>query len=119
MGATLVLVVDAQWALGQSWGVMVAPALLIGALLGLMTSLGVSVLISERAEARAHVLVRTAGYAALRSFPFTVLSLLILGIGLLGLIWQPILCWALASSLILYVVWANTRWSIRPVLRAS
>lgn len=119
MGAALVLVVDAQWALGQSWGVMVAPALLIGALLGLMTSLGVSVLISERAEARTHVLVRTAGYAALRSFPFTVLSLLILGIGLLGLIWQPILCWALASSLILYVVWANTRWSIRPVLRAS
>lgn len=117
MGAVLVLVVDAQWALAQSWGLVVAPALLIAALLGLMAAFGVAALISEGADARALVLVRTAAFAMLRGFPFTLLSLLVLGIGLLGLIWQPILCWALASSLILYVVWANTRWSIKPALR--
>lgn len=119
MAATLVLVVDAQWALQQSWGLMIAPALLIAALLSLMTAFGVCALVSDRADAGPLVLVRTAGYAMLRSFPFTLLSLLVLGIGLLGLIWQPILCWALASSLILYVVWANTRWSIKPALRTS
>lgn len=119
MGAVLVLIVDAQWVLAQSWGLVVAPALFIAALLGLMTALGVAALISEGADARTLVLVRTAAFAMLRSFPFTLLSLLVLGIGLLGLIWQPILCWALASSLILYVVWANTRWSIKPALRPA
>lgn len=117
MAAVLVLVVDAQWALGQSWGLMVAPALLVAALLSLMTAFGVVALISEGADARASTLIRTAAFAMLRSVPLTLLSLLVLGIGLLGLIWQPILCWALASSLILYVVWAGTRWSIMPALR--
>lgn len=119
MAATLVLVVDAQWVLGQSWGLMAAPALLIAALLSLMMAFGVCALVSDRADAGPLVLARTAGYAMLRSFPLTLLSLLVLGIGLLGLIWQPILCWALASSLVLYVVWANTRWSIKPALRTS
>lgn len=119
MGAVLVLIVDAQWVLAQSWGLAVAPALFIAALLGLVTALGVAALISEGADARPLVLVRAAAFPMLRSFPFTLLSLLVLGIGLLGLIWQPILCWALASSLILYVVWANTRWSIKPALRPA
>lgn len=119
MGIVLVLFVDAQWVLAQGWGLMVAPALLIAALLGLMTALGVCALVSEGADAPATVLARTAAHAMLRYFPFTLLSVLVLGVGLLGLIWQPVLCWALASSLILYVVWANTRWSIKPALRSA
>lgn len=117
MGAVLVLSVDVLWVLNQSWGLIAAPALGIAALLALMTAFGTCVMISERAEGPAHALVRAAAFAVMRGFPFTILSLVTLGIGLLGLIWQPILCWALASSLILYVVWANTRWSIAPALR--
>ena len=118
MGLALILVIDAQWALGHSWAAVLAPAFLLGAALALVTAFAAAALVSERAEAPWHVLVRIAAFGALRSWPLSLLNLLVLAVALLGMIWQPILSWALASSLVLYVIWAGARWSILPTVRA-
>lgn len=119
MGLAVVLTVDGLWALGHDRAAIAAPAFFLGAVVAVMASFGVCVLISEGAQASWHVLARGAAVAILRGAPLTLLSIAVLGIGLLGLIWQPILCWALASSLVLYVLWANTRWSARALLVAE
>lgn len=119
MGLAIILVVDAQWALAQPWGVVLAPAFLLGAALALVTAFTAAALVSERADAPWHVLVRIAAFGALRSWPLSLVNLLVLGIAVLGVIWQPILCWGLASSLVLYVIWAGARWAILPTVRSQ
>ena len=117
MALALILVVDARWALGHAVGFVLAPAFLLGAALALLTAFNVAALISERAEAPWHVMLRIAAFGALRSWPLSLLSLAVMAIAVMGLIWQPLLCWMLASSLVLYVIWAGSRWSILPTVR--
>lgn len=119
MGLTIILVIDAQWALAQPWGVVLAPAFLLGAALALVTAFTAAALVSERANAPWHVLVRIAAFGALRTWPLSLVNLLVLGVAVLGVIWQPILCWGLASSLVLYVIWAGARWAILPTVRSQ
>lgn len=117
MALALVLVVDAQWALGHSMGFVLVPAFLLGAALALVTAFNTAALISERAEAPWHVLLRIAAFGALRSWPLSLLNLAVTVIAVMGLTVQPLLCWVLASSLVLYVIWAGSRWSILPTVR--
>lgn len=116
-GLALVLVVDAQWAAGQPFGAFLVPALLLGALVCVLSAFTLVALITERADAPWHVLVRVAAHAVIRSWPLSILNVVVLAIALAGLIWQPILSWILASSLALYVVWADARWAVLPALR--
>lgn len=119
MGLSMILLVDAQWALGHQMGFVLAPAFLLGAALALVTAFTAVALISERADAPWHVLIRIAAFGALRSWPLSLLNLVVLAIAVMGLIWQPLLCWVLASSLVLYVIWAGSRWAILPTLRTG
>ena len=116
MALALILVVDARWALDHAWGFMLFPAFLLGAALALSTAFNTAALISERADAPWHVLLRIAAFGVLRSWPLSLLNLAVMGIAVMGLIWQPLLCWVLASSLVLYVIWAGSRWSILPTV---
>ena len=117
MGLALVLVIDAQWALGHALGSVLVPAFLLGAALALVTAFNTTALISERAAAPWHVLLRIAAFSVLRSWPLSLLNLAVMMIAVMGLTWQPLLCWVLASSLVLYVIWAGARWSILPTVR--
>src|SRR5699024_4112715 len=67
---------------------------------------------SERAEAPRHLLLRIAAFGVLRSWPLSLLNLAVMAIAVMGLTWQPLLCWVLASSLVLYVISAAARWPI-------
>src|SRR5699024_8576360 len=117
MGLALILVVDAQWALGHALGSVLVPAFLLGAALSLLTAFNTAALISERAEAPRHLLLRIAAFGVLRSWPLSLLNLAVMVIAVMGLTWQPLLCWVLASSLVLYVIWAGARWSLLPTVR--
>lgn len=117
MGLAVILVVDAEWALGHEMGFVLAPAFLLGAALAFLSAFTAAALVSERAEASWHVLLRIAAYATLRSWPLSLLSLAVAAGAVMGLMWQPLLCWVLVSSLALYVIWAGSRWSILPAMR--
>ena len=118
--ALVVLGVDIAWAASTPWGrsvgAVMIPVLLTLMVLVVATTLLALVALAERPTARLRDLLRCSVYLAVRRWYLTAASLLVLG--LLGALFasRPALAVGLAASPLLYVVWANSRFSLRPAL---
>ena len=64
-------------------------------------------------------LVKVCAFLAVRRWYLTVASLVVLAIGQAVLGVSPLLALGLASAPLLYLVWANSRFTLRPVLDAD
>jgi hypothetical protein len=117
--ATAVLVVlgvDARAAWGHRIGALALPVLAMLALLTVATALLGLVTIAERPAARLRDVASACLYLGVRRWYLTGASLLVLALLAQFVAARPALGLGLAAAPLLYVVWANTRWSLRPAL---
>ena len=116
VGVVVVLVVDVAVLFGSTAGGLLTPVLAVLTLLALATGLLALVAGVERPDARWRDLLRVALYLAVRRWYLTAVSFLALG--LLGGLFTLHPAWALglAATPLLYAVWGNCRYSLRPVL---
>jgi len=124
LGLALVLSVDAVWAANQpsvlgAWGGLLAPMMIVLAAFCLPVWVIALVFVTELNGGSWRVVVRAAAACAARTWYLSLFSIAVLVVYCGGLMLQPILVLVLASSLAFYLVWANSRWSALPVLRAS
>jgi uncharacterized membrane protein YesL len=121
LGAALGLVagVDAAWAWGQRVGAFAIPVLVTLVAVAVCVTLTALVALGSVPHARVRDVLRVAGYAAVRRWYLTALSVVLLGVLAAVVAARPALGLGLALAPLLYVVWANTRFALRPALDAA
>lgn len=114
--ALVVLGVDiaATWTLRI--GAVVIPVMAVLMLLIVATSLLALVAIAERPAVRLGKAVRVCGYLAVRRWYLTIVSLAMLLFIAALLAAHPALELGIAATPLLYIVWANSRFTLRPAL---
>jgi len=115
-GTLVVLAVDARAAWGRPVGAVVIPILSMAVFLVLSSSLLVLVVIAERPTVRLRDALRACVYLAVRRWYLTLLSLAVLGLLETLMASRPAIALGLASTPMLYVVWANSRFTLNPAL---
>jgi hypothetical protein len=114
--ALVVLGVDARAAWGHRVGALALPVLAMLAVLTAATALLGLVAIAERPGARLRDVARACLYLSVRRWYLTAVSLLVLALLAQFVAARPALGLGFAAAPLLYVVWANTRFSLRPAL---
>ena len=112
----VVLTVDIAWAWGRPVGAVAIPVLVV--LLGLTASVGLGwlVAVAERPEVPVWRLARAVTYLMVRRWYLSAMSLVALGLLAVFVTRAPALGLGVAASPLLYLVWANTRRSLHPIL---
>lgn len=115
----VVLSVDVV-AAGRSHTAAIAiPLLLMLDVLVVAVTLLALVGVSEHPSARVRDIVKPAVYLAVRRWYLTAFSLLVV-IGLGGAVAaRPVIGLGLATAPMLYIVWANSRYTLQPILRSD
>jgi len=115
-GVAVVLLVDVRFFSDSPLSVVVVPAL------GVLTALTASVAlvglvaISEAPKARLLDVVKAAAYLALRRWYFTAVSIAVLAIQAALFASIPAIALGITAAPALYLAWANSRFTLRPVL---
>ncbi|MGC5167553.1 ferredoxin-NADPH reductase [Luteimicrobium sp. DT211] len=115
-GLGVVAGVDVAAAWGNRVGAFAIPVLVTLVLVAVCVTLTALVALGSAPRARVRDVLRAAGYAAVRRWYLTVLSLFLLGLLAAVVAARPALGLGLALAPLLYVVWANTRYALRPAL---
>ncbi len=114
--ALVVLGVDARAAWGHPIGAAAIPVLVTAMLLVTATSLLALVVIAERPTVRLRDALRACLYLALRRWYLTAFSLAVLALLEALVASRPAIAFGLAAAPLLYVVWANSRFTLREAL---
>ena len=117
--ALVVLAVDARAAWGRPVGALVLPLLVVAMVLVVATTLLVLVVVAERPAVRLRDAGRVCLYLAVRRWPLTVFSLLVIALFEAFLAARPALALGLAATPLLYVVWANSRVALTAALGSN
>jgi uncharacterized membrane protein YesL len=112
--ALVVLGVDVRAAWGHPIGAAVIPVLLVGMTLTVATALLVAVVLAEQPTVRLRDAGRVCLFLAVRRWYLTVVSLAVLALLHALLAGYPALALGLAATPLLYVVWANSRFTLVP-----
>jgi uncharacterized membrane protein YesL len=112
----IVLGVDARVVWPNRLGALAIPVIATLAVLVVATATLALVGVAERPGARVRDLLGAALYLAVRRWYLTVVSLLVLGLLVALVAARPALGLGLAAAPLLYVVWANSRYALRPAL---
>ncbi|WIM98530.1 hypothetical protein ACTOB_002132 [Actinoplanes oblitus] len=115
-GAVVVLAVDIRAAWRHPAGAVLIPVLAVLIALVLAGTLLALAALAERPAARLRDVLRISGYLAVRRWYLTLPSLAVLALFEMFLVAKPVLALGLAASPLLYLVWANSRWTLAPVL---
>lgn len=115
-GALVVLGVDMRWAWGRPVGALVIPVLAVLMVLVVSTAMLALVVIVERPAVRLRDALRASLYLAVRRWYLTAASLMVLALLVTLLASRPAIALGLAASPLLYLVWANSRFSLRAAL---
>jgi ABC-type transport system involved in multi-copper enzyme maturation permease subunit len=108
--------VDIRAAWGRPIGAVAIPVLAVGMILVVAASLLALVVLAERPTARLRDVLRASLYLAVRHWYLTVFSLAVLALLYSLVASRPALAFGLASAPLLYVVWANSRFTLRAAL---
>lgn len=115
-GAVVVLVVDVVWARGTAFGGIAVPVLGVLALLAVATGLLGLAAVAEAPTARLRDVLKVSLYFGVRRWYLTAVSFFSIGLLVAAFVAKPALALGLAAAPLLYVAWANSRFSLRPVL---
>jgi len=118
-GALVVLGVDVRAVWESRLGAVAIPVFAILAVLVVATGMLALVAVTERPRARVPDLLRAALYLGVRRWYLTVFSLLVLGLLSALVAARPALGLGLGAAPLLYVVWANSRYALLPVLEPA
>jgi uncharacterized membrane protein YesL len=114
--ALVVLGVDARAAWGRPIGALVLPPLVTAMVLVPAVTMLVLVVLAERPRVRLRDAARVCLFLAVRRWYLTALSLVVLAVFEGFLARSPALALGLAGAPLLYVVWANGRFTLSTVL---
>jgi hypothetical protein len=114
--ALVVLGVDAHALWGHRAGALALPVLAMLTVLTVATALLGLVTIAERPAARLRDVARACLYLAVRRWYLTTASLLVLALLAQLVAVRPAIALGVAAAPLLYVVWANSRFSLRAAL---
>lgn len=114
-----VLAVDIVWASGSRVGAVAIPVLVAAIIGAVAVALGVLTGRLDRPDASLRSLAKASVYLMARRWYLTLAS--VGGLLALGAIvaTQPVLGLGVAAAPLLYLVWANTRYSLQPILRKA
>ncbi|MDG4797088.1 hypothetical protein [Micromonospora sp. WMMD1082] len=115
----VVLGVDGYAAWGSRAGALTLPILAMLTALTAATALLGLVTIAERPGARLRDVARACAYLAVRRWYLTATSLLVLALLAQLFVARPAIALGAAAAPLLYVVWANSRYSLRAALDPS
>lgn len=117
--ALTVLLVDVRFFSDRSLGVAVIP--LLGVLTVLVLSVGVVglVAVAEVPSARLRDILRASAYLLVRRWYLTIVSLGVLAVQVALFTSLPAIALGLTAAPALYLVWANSRYTLRPVLETE
>lgn len=111
-----IVIIDVGIVWESRWGALVIPILATIGVVTLITSLTVLVALAVEPEARLRLAWKASLALAVRRWYLSALSLVVLSVFAGFAIQQPALGLGLALTPALYLVWANARYSLRPVL---
>jgi uncharacterized membrane protein YesL len=114
--ALVVLGVDMRAAWDRPIGAVAIPVLAILMVLAVATALLALVALAAQPDLPLRQLVRACLYLAVRYWYLTAASLAVMGLLELLLSTSPAIALGVAATPLLYVVWANSRYSLRPAL---
>jgi uncharacterized membrane protein YesL len=117
--ALLVLGVDARWAWGRPIGAVVLPMIVVAMTLIVITTLLVLVVLAEHPGTRLRDAARAALYLGVRRWYLSLFSLLALVLFEALLAARPAIAIGVVASPLLYVVWANSRFTLIPIGRTT
>jgi uncharacterized membrane protein YesL len=116
MAALVVLGVDLAWAWGRPIGAVAIPVLVTLMVLVVATALLTLVVLAERPRVALRDALRASLYLCVRRWYFTGVSLVVLVLLVQVVAARPAIGLGLVASPLLYVVWAGSRYSLRPAL---
>ena len=114
--AVAVFAIDIVWAWRQPFGAIAVPLLGIGVALTAVVTLGCLVAVVDRPDASLRDVAQAAGYLMLRRWYLTALSTVAVAALYALIAQQPALGIGIAAAPLLYLVWANTRHALTPIL---
>ena len=114
--AVVVLAVDVRAVWGSRVGAVAIPVFVTLAFLVVATGMLALVAIADRPDARLRDLVKASAYLGVRRWYLTAFSLAIGGVLVAVVAARPAVGLGLAAAPLLYAVWANCRFALRPVL---
>lgn len=117
--ALVVLAVDLRALAGTPAGAVAVPVVFVLALLVVGTAVLALVAVAERPDVPVVRLLRASLYLGVRRWYLTVGSLLVLVLLAAVTASRPAIGLGLATAPLLYVVWANSRFTLRPILPAA
>lgn len=112
----LVVVVDLRMVAEATIGMLVGPVLFVLGLLALATTLLALVALAEEPTARLRDIVKAAAVLGTRRWYLTAVSLGALAAQVWLFASMPAIAMGITASAALYLAWANSRYSLRPVL---
>ncbi|WP_243075502.1 DUF624 domain-containing protein [Microbacterium sp. SS28] len=112
----VVLLVDVRAFSGTSFGVVAIPLLGVLTVLAAACGLLALVAIAEEPTARIRDVLKASAYLAVRRWHLSAVSLLILGLQVALFATLPAIALGITASAALYLAWANSRYTLRPVL---
>jgi uncharacterized membrane protein YesL len=107
----VVLGVDLRAAWGRPVGALAVPILVVGMVLLVAAALPAAALIADTPSVRLRDALRAGLYLAVRRWYLTLLSLAVLALFEALLASRPAIALGLAATPLLYVVWANSRFT--------
>jgi uncharacterized membrane protein YesL len=115
-GTLVVLGVDIRAAWGRPIGAAAIPVLVVGMVLVVVASLLALVVLAERPTVRLRDALRACLYLGVRHWYLTAFSLAVLTLLYALVASRPAIAFGVAAAPLLYVVWANSRFTLRAAL---
>lgn len=112
----VVLFVDVRALSGTGFALVAIPVLLVLVVLTFALGLHALVAVAEQPHARLRDTLRASVYLSLQRWPLSALSLTVLALQMVFFTSFPALALGVTGSGALYIVWANSRFALQPVL---
>ncbi|WP_102191429.1 DUF624 domain-containing protein [Microbacterium aurantiacum] len=114
--SVVVLLVDVRAVAALPASVVVVPVLVLLTAIAVATALVALVALAEAPQARLRDILKAALYLSVRRWYLSVLSFAVLGVQFALFTTMPAIAIGLTCAPALYVAWANSRYTLRPVL---
>lgn len=119
VGTLAVLALDVRFVFGLRAGAVLIPVLVVLGGLVAVTAVHAVVALATVPDARLRDLLRWSVYLGVRRWYLSAVSLVVLALLGLFVLAQPALGLGIAAAPLLYAVWGNTRFALRPAFGAD
>ncbi len=116
VGLAVVLIVDIRVLSSNRFAVLAIPGLVVVLVLTVIVGLHALVVVTELPHIRVREALRASVYCSVRRIHLSLVTVLVLGVQAALFTSVPALAIGITASGALYLAWANSRYSLRPLL---